>query len=123
VFKNCLDSLNKLKYDNWELIVVDNGSSDGSEKLPMNYALPLSKYKLVKNKKNVGFAPANNQGLKFVKGKYVLLLNNDTKVPSDFLDKLIERMEKDKSIGALQPKIRMMDQKGHLDNAGSFLTK
>lgn len=111
VFEDCLASLNKLDYPNWELIVVDNGSSDGTEK-----------YVTVKNKENVGFAVANNQGVKRAKGEYILLLNNDTKVKPDFLTKLVERIEQDNTLGVIQPKILVMDKPTHLDSVGSFLT-
>lgn len=116
VFDNCLKTLKYLDYPRWELIVVDNGSTDGSQLLPRNY-------KLIQNKKNVGFAPANNQGVKVARGEYILLLNNDTKVPKDFLTLMVEKMESDKSIGAMQPKIKLMDKPDHLDNAGTFLTR
>lgn len=111
VFKDCLASLKKLKYKNYEIISVDNGSTDGTQKLTK-----------IKNKKNLGFVGGNNQGIKFAKGKYVLLLNNDTKVAPDLLDVLVEKMESDETIGVVQPKIYLMDQPGYLDNAGSFLT-
>ncbi|MFA6073842.1 MAG: glycosyltransferase family 2 protein [Candidatus Woesearchaeota archaeon] len=112
VFKNCLDSLKKIEYSNWELIVVDNGSTDGTQK-----------YAQIKNKTNLGFALANNQGVKLAKGKYVLLLNNDTLISKDLPTVLVSKMENDSTIGIIQPKILMMDKLGYLDNAGSFFTK
>jgi GT2 family glycosyltransferase len=112
IFDDCLKSLNKIDYPNWELIIVDNGSRDGSEK-----------YAQIKNKTNKGFAPANNQAIKKTNGKYILLLNNDTLLERNFLTKLVERMESDHTIGVIQPKIIMMDKRGYLDNAGSFFTK
>lgn len=122
VFKDCLISLSKIDYSNWELIVIDNGSTDGSEKFPQNYILGVKNYELIKNMENLGFAPANNQGYKKTKGRYILLLNNDTKVVPSFLTKLIERAESDSSVGVIQPKIFLMDKERYLDNAGSFLT-
>lgn len=112
VLDNCLRSIKKSNYSNYELIVVDNGSSDGSQK-----------YAQIKNNKNLGFAPANNQGLKLAKGKYILILNNDTRVTESFLSKMVLKMENTSDIGVIQPKIYMMDKKGYLDNAGSFFTK
>lgn len=116
VLRQCLTSLSKIDYPSWELVLVDNGSMDGSEKIASNL-------KLIKNKTNLGFAKANNQGYKVARGKYILLLNNDTRVKKDFLTRIVARMEEDHKIGVIQPKIFLMDKPGYLDNAGSFLTK
>ncbi len=116
ILKDCLKSLFGIKYHNWELIVVDNGSIDGSQNLKY-------KFQLIQNKSNLGFAEANNQGYKISHGKYILLLNNDTKVESDFLNVLVEKMKSDSTIGVIQPKIRIMDKPTYLDNVGSFLTR
>lgn len=122
VFKDCLESLEKLTYPNWELILVDNGSTDGSENLVSNYTLKFKEYILIKNSKNLGFAPANNQGVKRSTGEYILLLNNDTKVTPLFLSTMVDKMEQKNEIGVMQPKIYLSDMGGYLDNAGAFLT-
>ena len=130
VIKDCLNSLIKIHYSNWELLVVDNGSSDKSLELlsslhhsPPRAGFPISNFQLIKNKTNLGFAKANNQGYKMSKGKYILLLNNDTKVTVDFLGNLVDRMEGDHTIGVIQPKLFILGKKGYLDNVGSFLTR
>lgn len=123
VFSDCLSSLAKISYPNWELVIVDNGSADGSQWLPQNFQPPIVNYQLIKNRENVGFARANNQGYEVARGRYILLLNNDTKVEPDFLTGLVDRMEEDSSIGVIQPKIYLMDKPGYLDNAGSFMTR
>jgi hypothetical protein len=123
VYRNCLGSLSEINYSNWELIVIDNGSSDGTTDISLDPKYKIDHSKLIKNKVNVGFAPANNQGDKIAKGKYLLLLNNDTLVDPDFLNVLVEKMEKEKDLGVIQPKIRIMDNPQYLDNAGSFLTR
>src|SRR5579859_8159478 len=99
VFRECLSSLKKITYSNYELIIFDNASTDGTEKLAT-----------IKNDKNIGFVGGNNEALKLAKGKYVLLLNNDTKVPSDFLNILVSKMESNEKIGVIQPKIYLMDK-------------
>ena len=67
--KDCLDSLQKVIYKNLEIIVVDNASIDGSvEFIRKNFP----KVKIIKNKKNYGFAKGNNIGFKASKGEYVL---------------------------------------------------
>ena len=121
--KNCLDSLIQLKTKcATEIIIVDNGSSDGS----IEYITELNRRKknitLLKNKKNLGFAHANNQGFNIAKGKYILFLNNDTIVNNDFLDILVKRIESDKLIAGVQPKILMMDSPDRMDSSGSFFT-
>ena len=122
VFAECLNSLKKIDYHNWELIVVDNGSSDKSEDLIYFYK-PTKKIKIIKNKQNKGFAQANNQGFVKAQGEYILLLNNDTKVEANFLSLLVNRIKKDSTLGVIQPKISLMDKSDYLDNVGSFLTK
>lgn len=122
VYRNCLESLSEIHYPNWELITVDNGSSDGTAEISLDPVYKIDHAKLIKNKVNVGFAPANNQGNAVAKGKYLLLLNNDTLVDPDFLNILVEKMEAEENLGVIQPKIRIMDNPEYLDNAGSFIT-
>src|SRR6266404_1442147 len=110
VFEDCLESLRKLRYTNYEIIVFDNGSTDGTDR-----------FATIKSRKNIGFVGGNNEGFKKARGKYILFLNNDTTVSPDLLNVMASKMEKDETIGALQPKIYLMDKPGYLDNAGSFL--
>lgn len=112
VFRNCLNSLKKLKYRDYELIIVDNGSTDGTQKLAT-----------IQNNKNLGFAVGNNQGYQKARGKYIWLLNNDTLVKPETLTKLVEYLDNNPEVAVIQPKIRIMDKPELLDNAGSFLTK
>lgn len=119
---DCVESIKKLDYPNFEIILVDDKSSDNSLKNAIGIKGELE-LKVVKNKKNLGFVGANNEGIKYATGKYILFLNNDTLVSKDLLNILVSEMEKDSSIGAIQPKIKMMDDHNLLDNAGSFLTK
>src|SRR5258708_11729 len=64
-----------------------------------------------------------NIGVSEAKGEYILALDNDTTVTPDFLQPLIEIMEKDKSIGIIQPQIRSMIHKELLDSVGSYMTE
>ena len=84
ILKKAIESL-QIKSD-IEIIVVDNASSDGSVEM-IKKSFPH--IKLIENKINVGFARANNQAIKSSKGRYVLLLNSDTLVLPDSIDKVV----------------------------------
>ena len=97
--KSVIDSSKQLNY---EIIIIDNGSSDGT-------VVELTKLtklvKLVKNRGNLGFARANNQGIKIAKGKYVLLLNSDTEVKNGAIKKLIDFAESAADAGVVGAKL------------------
>lgn len=117
--KQGLPTVRKVKYPNKEIIVVNNGSTDDSaEFVKKNFP----EVKIVEIKQNRGYAGANNIGVKSAKGKYVLLLNNDTKLTPDFLDKLVDDLENDNSIGIVQPQIRSLIKPKLLDSVCSYLT-
>ncbi len=115
----CLKSLRKVTYSNFRPFVVDNGSNDGSE-------LQLSQHhgdfaNFIFNEKNLGFTGGNNVGIKEVLHQgfdYVMLLNNDTEVEPDFLTHLVDNIEGDSKIGAIQPKFYFLNNKARLWNAG-----
>lgn len=99
---DCFESLFKINYENFEVIMVDNGSVDDSVSFTeVNYP----KVKIIKSKNNLGFAGGNNFGLKYCKGKYVLFLNNDTIVTEMFLDELVDFIEKVENVAVVQPTI------------------
>lgn len=103
--ENCLKSLRMVDYPNFQVVVVDNNSSDDSVVMIEN---KFPEVKVIKNKENSGFAGGNNIGIDFALkngADYVLLLNQDTEVEPDFLDKLIEEGEKDEKTGLLSPLI------------------
>lgn len=84
--RNCLDSLYNQNYKNFEIILVDNNSKDDSvEFVKKNYFEVV----LIESEKNLGFSGGNNLGIEKAKGEYILLLNNDTWVNNDFLDKML----------------------------------
>lgn len=117
--KKCLCSLENLDYPNYEIILVDGNSSDGSvEFIKENYP----QVEIVQNDRNLGFAETNNIGYKKAKGEYILFLNNDTEVEPDFLLILIKKLNEDKDIVGVQPKFLQMDNHEALDCIGDFLT-
>ena len=86
--KKCFDSLYAQTYKNFEIIFVDNASLDDSvEFVKNNYK--DGRIKIIKSDKNLGFAGGNNLGIGKAKGEYILLLNNDTWVENNFLNKML----------------------------------
>jgi hypothetical protein len=113
LLKNCLDSIfGQTKDINFEVIVVDNGSTDFSQKMVKER---FPQVLLVENQKNLGFAKANNQGAKLAKGDYLLFLNSDTLIVDNALYKLVKFAQKNKNLGLCAPTLLLEDgsfQKG-----------
>ena len=120
--KECLDSLFKIDYPDFETVVVDNGSSDDSVRMLEKH---FPKVKIVKSRKNLGFAGGNEYGLKYCKGKYILFLNNDTLVTKSFLTELVSFIEKDEKLTVVQPTILFHrpgeSLHGKINSVGSFI--
>lgn len=116
---DCLASLEKLTYPNYEVIVVDNHSEDDS---PEVFSKNFPWIKLIQSKKNLGYAGGNNLGLKKTSAKYILILNNDTRVTTGFLEPLVSDMLIDPSLGIVQSKIFIMGQPQRLDGVVSYQT-
>lgn len=117
--KQTIDSIIKRKYSfNYEIMLIDNASIDGSiEQLQKDFNLLIKEETLhvFINKKNLGFAKANNIGIRNSKGKYILLLNSDTVLVDECLEKCMYKIEHDNNIGALGCKVILPDKK--LDHA------
>lgn len=123
VTKDCLASLEKIDYANVEVIVVDNGSGDGSPDLLSKEFPPV---RFIRNQKNLGFTGGNNVGIRDALGRkpdYLLLLNNDTVVAQNFLSRMVEVAEKDPKIGILTPKIYFADPADRIWFAGGRYRK
>lgn len=103
VTKNCLESIDrKTNYDNLEVIVVDNNSTDETPQYLQNWQNGNNK-KIILNKENKGFAAGNNQGINIATGDYIVLLNNDTVVTENWISKFITHFEEDEKLGLLAP--------------------
>jgi GT2 family glycosyltransferase len=120
----CLESAyQSIKYDKIsevEVIVVDNNSSDGSVDLVRKR---FKHVKLIENKENMGFAKANNQGMKIASGTYILILNSDTKMTKHAISKILLQMNSNKEIGVLGGKLLNKDDSiqpsvGYFPNIG-----
>lgn len=127
--ENCLKALVNQTCKSFKIIVVDNGSSDTSCQLieAMKEAFAENGFgpealTLIKNEKNTGFCGGVNIGIKNCTTPYVILLNNDTEVFEDFIEKSIEGIEKSKKIFSVSPMMIQMYDKNLIDNAGDGYT-
>src|SRR3989338_9686842 len=117
---DCIESIyNKTNKTSFEIILVDNNSTDGSQE-PIEKAFP--EVKIIENKQNKGFAYANNQAVKFASGKYIMLLNNDTILKNDALDKMVTFIESKPKVGALTCKLYNANKITVQSNCRSFPT-
>lgn len=115
----CLNAVLKQNYPHIEVIVVDNGSQDGSvEFLRENYRASI---KIVQNEKNLGFAEGNNRGILISSGKYVALLNNDARAEPHWLQEMVRVMEEKPEVGMCACKILCAKSPQLIDNAGFLI--
>jgi GT2 family glycosyltransferase len=102
----CLESLMRQTWADYEVIVVDNGSTDGS----IDYVRTnFPSVKLIENRRNLGFAQGNNIGFQAVLGDYVIALNNDARVPRNFVEVLVKCASSDPQIGSVGCRIIQED--------------
>lgn len=100
----CFDSIKKSTDIDYEVIVVDNKSTDGTkEYLKQHLPSIFKKYRLILNEKNNGFAKGVNQGILSAKGDYICLLNNDTEVKDGWITQLIQTLEQYPKAGIVGP--------------------
>jgi GT2 family glycosyltransferase len=103
--EKCLCSLLNQDYSNFEALLVDNGSSDGSVEYVRNAFGKDDRLRIVALKDNYGFCKGNNIGIQHAKGDYVVILNNDTEVKPNFISVLVKVAETDETVGSVSCKI------------------
>lgn len=119
LLEDCLLSVFNQDYTNFEVIVVDNDSSDSSTKMLEE---KFKKVKLIKSNKNLYFAAGNNLGYKYAKGEIIFLLNNDTIIENNLLTKVINYFNLNSKCGIIQNELLKMSDKKTIDSAGSMFT-
>lgn len=117
----CLESVFKMDYPHFEVIVVDNGSTDDSVEVIEKTYPQLT---LIENKENLGFTGGNNIAMHYAmdhSADYVWLLNNDTIVEPDTLSKLVTEADKSPDIGLVSPVIYYYDEPEKIQFHGSYV--
>jgi len=118
--RECLDAVRSQEFIDFEIIVVDNGSTDGSADFVASHYPDV---RLIRNERNLGFAAGNNQGLRVGTGDALVLLNQDTAVQAGWLKALVKAVVSDPSCGiaggkALYPDGRIQHAGGYVDERG-----
>ncbi len=137
----CLESIDRITYKNYKIVIVDNNSTDDSENKIIDWFQARKKdytyltidkietksdkkFSLIQSGGNKGFGAGNNIGIKYAllnETNYVLILNNDTVVENNFLQPLVKICETDKSIGVVSSKIYYYDKPNAIwFNGGKF---
>jgi GT2 family glycosyltransferase len=106
LLKDCINSIYENTKDlNYEIIIVDNNSSDGSCDMVKENFLHIENCDLIENKDNKGFASGNNQAIRIAKGNAILLLNPDTLINADVIKRTYECLVQDEKLGVTGCKV------------------
>jgi GT2 family glycosyltransferase len=114
----CLSSLMNQTLKNFEIIFVDNGSSDDSSDFVQNQ---FPEVKILKNETNLGFAEGTNVGIRSAKGAFILTLNNDTIAYPDFIEEIQKSIEEDQKVGMWATKMFYPD--GRINSTGIAISR
>ena len=113
----CLQALRQQTYRDFETIVVDDYSTDGSQAF---VGREHPEMRLVALEKNRGFAPAVNEGIRAARGDVIVLLNNDTEADPSWLEEIARAFDENPRAGMVACKLRLFDRRDHLHSAGDF---
>ncbi len=116
LLENCIKTLEGQTCRNFKLLVVDNGSTDGSTEVTTS----LPDYEMIRLNRNTGFCVAVNIGIRHTKTPYFILLNNDTEVEAHFVEALLAGIRKSKRIFSCSAQMLDYRQRDRIDNAGDY---
>ena len=114
---NCINSLKKSTYQNIEILVVDNISSDDSH---TKCKKRFPDIRLIQNRKNLGYCGGNNVGIKEAKGEFIVILNPDTIVKENWLDEIFNAFN-EFGDGLYQPKIISLNESNIIQSTGNMI--
>lgn len=118
--ETCLFSLEQQTYPNFEVVLVDNASTDGSVEYVKEH---FPSVHIIENQENYGFAKGNNIGIETVKGEYILTLNNDTRADPSWIEELVKTAESEPSIGMCASKMLFMDRPDTINSTGINISR
>ncbi len=119
LLRRCLDTLFAQTFEDFEVLLVDNGSTD--ESVNMVRSRFPERMSILENDSNLGFAEANNQGMAAAKGELVLLLNNDTECSPSFLGDLVAAADNHPEYSSFACKVLIHSSRGYIDSTGLLL--
>lgn len=119
--KKCLDSIYLSNTTNFEIIVVDNGSTDSSQELLTTAYGSKNNFKLINLDKNYGPAKARNIGVASANGKYIAFLDNDTEVDHNWATSALTFLKNNAEVGVLQCKLLFSKERNKIDYVGEYL--
>ncbi len=121
---NCIESILKNNYSNYEIIVVDNASTDNTVSFLRNkFANRLKLIKILELDKNYGPAKARNEGTRISNGKYIGFLDNDTEMDPNWIVEAIKEFESNENIGIIQCKLLLLKEPDRIDYVGEYLAQ
>lgn len=120
LIKDCVNSLVKPAYPNWELVVVDNASTDNSVEYFKKRFERLKNCFIVENSINM-YSQGLNLGAKISRGKYLAYFNNDVAITKNYLNNLVKEFEKDKKLAIAQGKLLNYKDHSKIDSAGETM--
>jgi GT2 family glycosyltransferase len=118
----CLRSLAGQLGVSFDVVLVDNGSTDGSVEAAEQFANNSSfRLQLIRNNENRGFCAANNQGIGISRGEWIALLNNDAEADPGWLSSMLEAGSKDPGVGMVASKILVYENPAVIDKVGHLI--
>ncbi len=123
LLRACLDSLAKQRDVSFEVVLVDNGSSDGSVEMARRDFCENGRLRIrfIENRENRGFCAANNQGFAATDAEFIALLNNDAEASENWLTSLRSAFEGRSDVGMAASKILVYEDPGRIDKAGHVI--
>ncbi len=117
LLQECFTALRAQTYTDFEVLLMDNGSTDGSQAFVREH---FPEVQVVELGRNLGFTGACNKGWELSQGEFVILLNNDTAVTPTWLQEIINAFARHPDVGIVASKMLLYDQRDHFHTTGDF---